>query len=333
MRVTIRDVAKQAGVSINTVSRVVNNHPDTNSFTKAKVEQVIQAMGYTPNHNARSLVSRQSRTVGLVVTDCTNPNTAQQIRAMQQVLTEAGYAAMIFDTQEDGKRQNTAMRVLDEHIVDGIILHPAEMSDEQVKQIAKRVPVVLINRTIDGFESDTVLNDNVDGAAMATAHLIANGHRRIAYLIANRAISTVRDRLAGYELALKAAAIEIDDRLVVRTAISAEAAMAATQQLLAQPNPPTAFFAYNDLMAVGVMAAVHEAGLRMPKDIALVGFDNIVYAPYLQVPLTTMAQQSQEMAKATAKLLLQRLAGDKAPPQHLRFKSKLIVRQSSGGPQ
>lgn len=331
MRVTIRDVAAKAGVSINTVSRVVNDRPDVKPATREHVQRVIAELRYRPNSLARSLIRRSSRTVGLVVTDCTNPNTARQIQVVQQVMATAGYAVLIFDSQEDGADQLAATDLLEDQVVEGIILTPAGSRGGGLPGLSQRLPVVLLNREIDEpIDCDLVLNDNAGGARLATEHLIELGHRRIGYVTARKAVSTVRDRLAGYRGALIAADLAADDRLVVRSEITVEDAAAATRILLERQDRPSAILAYNDLMAVGVLAAVTGAGLRVPEDIALVGYDDIAYAPYLGVPLTTVRQQTQRMAETAAKLLLDRFEGAEMAPRRVVLAPELIVRRSSG---
>ncbi|MDQ6603538.1 MAG: LacI family transcriptional regulator [Chloroflexota bacterium] len=334
MRVTIRDVAYRAGVSNNTVSRVLNDRPDVSPATRVRIQNVIEELGYRPNSLARSLLRRESRTVGLVVTDCTNPNTARQIRAVQQTMAAGEYAVLIFDTQEDAERQEDALRVLEEKVVDGIIITPATIRDDALTHLAQRLPVTLLNREMDGLTGcDVVLNDNLEGARVAVAHLIARGHTRIGYVTAMRDVSTVRDRLRGYQVALTDAGIPFDPLLVERGPITIEAAAAATLRLLEQQPAPTALFAYNDFMAVGILSALLDADRRVPDDVALVGYDDIVYTPYLRVPLTTIAQQTQEMGVTAARLLMERLAGSERPPQRVVFKPHLVVRASSGGPR
>lgn len=329
-RATIRDVASQAGVSINTVSRVVNDRPDVHPATRSRVQRVIAQLGYRPNGLARSLLRRRSRTIGLIVTDCTNPNTARQIRAVQQHMVAASYAVMIFDTQERADQQEAALAILEEKAVDGIILTPAAPTPS-VRGVAQRLPLVLLNRELDGIVADVVVNDNTDGARAAIEHLIAAGHRRIACIMARRDVSTARERLRGYRAALEAAGIAYDDRLVVRTDIELAAGLAATRTLMRRRPAPTAIFTYNDQMAVGALTALEHGGYRVPEDVALVGYDDIVYAPYLHVPLTTVAQPTEEMGITAARLLLERLAGAEAPPRRVVLAPELIARASSGG--
>ena len=331
MRVTIRDVAARAGVSINTVSRVLNGRPEVKASTRIRVQQVIDELGYRPNRLARSLIGRSSRMVGLVVTDCTNPHSARQIQVIQQELVTEGYAVLIFDTQESAAAEQAAIDLLLEQVADGVILSPASNHSGSLTSLAQHVPLVLLNRETDEpVDCDIVLNDNAGGARAATEHLIALGHRNIAYVTARKAVSTVRDRLAGYRGALIAADLPADDRYVVRSEINVGDANDATRMLFERSDRPSAILAYNDLMAVGVLAALTEMGLRVPDDIALVGYDDIAYAPYLSVPLTTVRQQTQRMGRTAARLLLDRLNGSEMPPRRMVLPSELIVRASSG---
>ncbi len=331
MRVTIRDVAAQAGVSINTVSRVLNDRRDVKQATRDRVQQVIADLGYRPNSLARALIRRSSRTVGLVVTDCTNPNTARQVQVVQRAMAAAGYAVLIFDTQEDGAQQRAALELLEENVVDGVILTTTGDQDGELVGLSRRLPLVLLNReTAEPVACDVVLNDNAGGARAATEHLLGLGHRRIAYVTARKCVSTVRDRLAGYREALAAAGLPTDDRRLVRAEMTMEAAAAGAAALLALPERPTAILAYNDLMAVGVLSALTETGLRVPADVALVGYDDIAYAPYLRVPLTTVRQQTHRMAETAAQLLLDRFGGAETPPRRVILAPELIVRASSG---
>lgn len=329
VRATIHHVARAAGVSINTVSRVVNARPDVHPVTRARVQSVIAALGYRPNGLARSLLRRHSRTIGLVVTDCTNPNTARQVRTVQQHMVAAGYAVMIFDTQERTDRQEAALAVLEEKAVDGIILTPAGVSPS-VADLARRLPLVLLNRELDGVDTDTVLNDNALGARLAVEHLLTQGHRDIVHLTASRDISTVRDRLRGYRDALEAAGVAFQPHRVLRTEITIEAAVAATRRLVRRKTGPTAIFAYNDLMAVGVLSELQRLGRRVPEDVALVGYDDIVYAAYLHPPLTTVAQPTEDMGAAAARLLLERLGGAEDAPRRVMLEPRLVKRASTG---
>jgi DNA-binding LacI/PurR family transcriptional regulator len=332
VRVTIRDVAAQSGVSPNTVSRVLNGKQDVSAVTRARVQAVIDELGFRPNGLARSLLRRHSRTIGHVVTDCTNPNTAQQIRVIQDVATREGYSVVLFDTNERADRQTASLHLLEEQVVDGVILTPARSQDDGLTRFVGRGNrLVLINRDVDGLDVDRVTIDNRAGAYAAISHLLDLGHRRIAFVAGRRDISTAWERLAGYEAALRDRGVTPDPRLVCHGEIEPEAATDATRQLL-ERRRPTAIFTYNDLMAVGALVAIQAAGLRVPEDVSLVGHDDILYAPYLQVPLTTVAQPTRELGEAAARLLIDRLRGDDGPPRRIVLQPRLVVRASTAAP-
>ena len=286
MRTTIKEVARQAGVSINTVSRVINGRPDVSRETRARVQSAIDQLGYRPNElRARSLLSRRSKTIGHVVPNYANPNVAAQLQAVQTVMSAAGYTVITFDTQEEIALQRTALRALEEKVVDGLILTAASSSDKSLHALSSQIPVVLTNREVEGLEVDRVLTDNALGARLAVDHLVGLGHRSIGYVTSKRDVSPVRDRLAGYRSGLEAAGLAFDPAVVVRTDVSIQAAYEATGALLEERGPrPTAVFAYNDFMAVGVLSALLEHGLKVPDDMAIVGFDDIVYAPLFESP-------------------------------------------------
>jgi LacI family transcriptional regulator len=333
MRVTIRDVAARSGVSMNTVSRVVNGKQDVSDDTRARVQAIIDELGFRPNGLARSLLRRQSRTIGHVVTDCTNPNTAQQIRVIQDVVSREGYSVVLFDTSERAERQAESLHLLEERVVDGVILTPARSQDDGLGRfVARGNRLVLLNRDVEGIEVDRVAIDNRAGSYAAISHLLDLGHRRIAFVAGRRDLSTVRDRLAGYEDALRDRGIAPDPRLVCHVEIEPEAATRATRRLLAWRDRPTAIFTYNDLMAVGALVAIRAADLRVPEDVSLVGHDDILYAPYLQVPLTTVAQPTRELAETAARLLIDRLRGNEGPPRRVVLQPRLVVRASTAAP-
>jgi LacI family transcriptional regulator len=333
VRVTIRDVAARSGVSANTVSRVLNGKQDVSETTRARVQAVIDELGFRPNNLARSLLRRASHTIGHIVTDCTNPNTAQQIRAVQNVAGREGYSVVLIDTNEGTDRQAESLQLLESQVVDGVILTPARSRDDGLSRfVARGNRLVLLNRDVPGLDVDRVTIDNRAGARAAIDHLLQLGHRRIAYITGCREISTVWERLAGYEDALRAVGIALDPHLALRVEIEPEAATEATRRLLARHPRPTAIFTYNDLMAVGALVAIREAGLRVPDDISLVGHDDILYAPHLQVPLTTVAQPTRDMGETAAQLLLARLRGDDSPPKTVTLQPRLVVRASTAVP-
>lgn len=331
MRSTIRDVAEMAGVSINTVSRVLNDKGEISPQTKERVVEAINKLRYRPNSFARSLQGKQSLTVGQIVTDCINPNNAQQIRAVQNVTVRQGYSVMLVDTNEQHEREVAAVELMLEKQVDGFLLTPLQYNNDHLFKLHEEgvVPFVLTNRAIEGLEVDTVLHNNYDGAYQAVRHLVGLGHSRIAYITSRRQVWTVNERLAGYKAALTEAALSYDETLVVQISLSLESAFEATNHLLKLQPRPTAIFAYNDLMAVGVLKALKQARVSIPEEVALVGYDDILYAQFLEVPLTTVRQPTQQLGEAAAEVLLQRITNRSAPARRVMLQPELIVRASS----
>lgn len=331
MRATIRDVAEMAGVSINTVSRVLNDKGEIAPQTKERVLEAIKRLRYRPNSFARTLLGKSSLTVGQIVTDCLNPNNAQQIRSVQNVTAAQGYSVILVDTSEQHQRELAAVDLMVEKFVDGFLITPLQYDNTHLFKLKEEgtVPFVLTNRAIEGLEVDTVLHDNFTGAYQAVKHLIEQGHSRIAYITSRRQIWTVNERISGYRAALAEAGLEYKEELVIQTYLNLESSFEATNQLLKLQTRPTAIFAYNDLMAIGVLKALKQAGLRIPQDMALVGYDDILYAQYLEVPLTTVRQPTQRSGEVAAEVLLKRISDRDAPVERIVLQPELIVRASS----
>ncbi len=332
MRTTIRDVAALAGVSINTVSRVLNDKGEVSPETKDKIQEAIKTLKYRPNSFARSLVSKQSRIIGQIVTDCTNPNNAQQIRSVQNLTAEQGYSVMLVDTAEEHQREVAALELMVEKMVDGFLITPLQYDNTHLFKLKEEasLPFVLTNRDIPDLGVDAVLHDNFDGAYQATRHLLELGHHRIAYITSRRQVWTVAERLAGYRASLQESGQNFDESLIIQTNLSLESAFEATNKLLKLNPRPTAIFAYNDMMAIGVLKALKEAGLRIPEDISLIGYDDIIYSQFLEVPLTTVRQKTRELGEGAASVLLQRIANPQTPLKRVILQPELVVRQSTG---
>ena len=331
MRSTIKDVAAMAGVSINTVSRVINDKGEVSQETRERILEAIESLKFRPNSFARSLQGKKTHFMGQIVTDCTNPTNAQQIRAVQNITATQGYSVMLVDTSEQHERELAAVELMVEKFVDGFIITPLQFDNAHLFQLHQEgtVPFVLTNRAIEGLEVDAVLHDNFKGAYEATRHLIETNHTRIAYITSRRQVWTVNERLAGYRAALAEAKIDYDEELVIQINLDLESSYEATKHLLKLSRRPTAIFCYNDHMAVGAIKALKEAGGSVPGEMALVGYDDILYAQYLEVPLTTVRQPTKELGEAAAEVLLRRIANRKAPVERVILQPSLIVRASS----
>jgi LacI family transcriptional regulator len=332
MRATIRDVAQRAGVSAMTVSRVANGSPDVNAKTRERVERAIAELGYVPNNVARSLSQQTTGTLAVFVPDVANPFFMLILRGVESVARQHGYRVLFCNTESDLARENEYIQDVLAHRIDGLLIAPT--SDQSRKHLRlpqqHNVPLVLVDRVVEGFECDAVLGDNVGGAQRLTEHLLAAQHRCIAIIHGSLDISTSRDRLHGYRQALEAAGVPWDSRLAVTASVDVHGGYQAMRHLLQTEARPTAVFAINNLMAVGVVQALREQGLEVPHDMALVCFDDIELASQLFPFLTVMAQPAETFGTVAAQLLLERIAGRVIErPRRVVLMPDLIVRTSS----
>ncbi|MCO6451406.1 MAG: LacI family DNA-binding transcriptional regulator [Caldilineales bacterium] len=331
---TIRDVAKEAGVAPITVSRVINNSGYVSDDKRARVTAAVTKLGYVPNTLARSLRSRRTGTLALILTDITNPFWTTVARGVEDAASAAGLNVIFCNTDESEEEQNRYIEVLLQKRVDGILLAPVDTSPEQIAVIqAQDTPVVIIDRRVPGAEVDTVYCDSVDGAYQLTRLLLSLGHKRIALLNGPADVATAIDRLQGFRRAMSEAGIEPDERLTQFGDFSIDSGFGMVQEVLDMLPPPTAVIAANNFIAIGAIRGIRQAGLNIPEDIALVGFDDLPPALTLDPILTAAAQPAYEMGRKATELLLARLSGKVADAyQEIVLPVELIVRQTSGGP-
>jgi len=328
---TSSDIARAAGVSQSTVSRVLNGDPRVARQTRDRVAGVIEQIGYTPNGVARGLVTRRTQLVGVVVSDVTNPFYPELLEAIEHQLTKHGLKMILSNAGE--RPEDAYMRVLEEHRVDGIVFTAATMDSEAVRTLARRrFPIVLANRSVDGVECDSVTGDNEPGARAAAQHLLDLGHRRIGILSGHPEASTSRDRLAGLVAALADADAEPDPSLMRVGWYSYEVAYREAVELLTLDPSPTAIFCLNDLMAFAALNAAVAVGREVPRELSVVGFDDIRMASWERFQLTTVRQPLAEMARTSADLVAQRIETPDAPYQRLVFPSLLVRRRTTAAP-
>ncbi|MCL4561382.1 MAG: LacI family transcriptional regulator [Chloroflexi bacterium] len=330
MKVTIKEVAKKAGVSASTVSRVVGNYGYVGEKNRKKILAVIRELDYHPNAIARSMVKKSTSTIGLVITDITNPFFAYLARGVEEVAWQHGYTLILANTDEDLTKEQAIVSALLEKQVDGLILVPASSSPTpHLQEVLKReMPLTLVDRRVKDCLVDVIMVNNQDGARQAVAYLIERGHRRIGMVYDNPEISTNMERLAGYREAFRDAGLTIPEDLVRSCQYTQQSAYAVVAQLLKVENPPTAIFTANNFMTLGAVKAVREAGLQIPTHIALVGFDDLDWNEYNLPQLTSVAQPVHEMGKVAAQRLIARLKGEKTPPLEIRLNTRFIIRQS-----
>lgn len=328
---SLTDVARRAKVSIATVSRVINNSEKVVPETRAIVQRVMEELGYQPNRVARRLRQKGGRRhlLGLILPDIQNPFFAEVARGVEDVAYANQFAVLLCNSDENLKKEAFYLDVMRAEQVDGVILPPIAERDSAVLKLAQSgMPVVSVDRALNSTTIDTVEVDNFQGAFEAVEHLIKIGHKRIG-LIAGRAnLSTSRDRRRGYEEALSAARLPVRPELI-RVGDNKQASGGAlTDELLSESSPPTALFVSNNLMAVGALEAIHRRKLKVPDDVALIGFDDLPWAEALDPPLTVVRQPAYEVGRAAAEMLLKRLGNPELPAAWLRLRPKLILRKS-----
>jgi LacI family transcriptional regulator len=331
--VTIRDVARRAGVSPMTVSRVINDSELVSPDTRRRVEDAIGELGYVPSRLARGLSAKRTGTLALIVPDVANPFFTLIVRGAEDVARRAGYRVILCDTRADLTLEREVIEEMLAHRVEGILIAPvSDRSREHLRRLtAFNVPFVLVDRTVPGIDADAVLGDSAEGAQRLVEHLLSLGHRRIGMIVESDDVSTARDRRIGYEAALRAADLPTDPTLVARASVDPGGGYAGMRRLLALDEPPTAVFTVNNLVAVGAIEAVRSAGLEVPDDVALVCFDDIEYASRLYPFLTVMEQPAETFGTLSTQLLLERIE-DRAPerPRVVVLPAQFVVRRSSG---
>ncbi len=332
-RVTHKDVAARAGVSVATVSYVLNNGPrPVAKETRVKVEEAIAALGYYPNEVARSLRLQQSSTIGIIIPNITNPVFAEIAHSVESVCTQEGFLVLLCNSERQHDREVRFVQMLRAKQVDGVVITPHTDPLGLIAPLQQaRIPVVVLEHDLPGIHC--IALDELAGGRIGTEHLITLGHRRIG-LIKRQATSALSSqRFTGYRQALTAAQIPFDPQLVIECGFGPAAAAQAMQQLLAIADPPTAVFTHNDVLAIGALSAIYNAGLAVPSDISVVGYDDITSAAYLIPPLTTVRSPKAEMGVLAGRTLLQ-LVKDQAAlsPTTVTLPIELVVRASTAPP-
>jgi LacI family transcriptional regulator len=332
MKVTIKEVGKKAGVSSATVSRVVGHYGYVSEKTRRKILAAIRELGYKPNAIARSMVTKSTQTIGLIITDIINPFFAQLARGVEEITWQNGYSLILANTDEDLEREQALVSTLQEKRVDGLIVVPASSNPAPHLEelLLEGIPLVLMDRSVKDCAVDVVMVDNENGAYQAVTHLISQGYQRIAMIVDNLDITTNAERMAGYHHALKDGGIEADENLVRSCQYTQQSAHTIVTEMLKRPNPPTALFTANNFMTIGAIYAIQEAGLSIPTDIGLVGFDDVNWIGLTNPRLTVVAQPVHDMGKVAAQRLLARMQGDTSSPQEIRLKTRFVIGQTGG---
>jgi LacI family transcriptional regulator len=328
---TIKDVAREAQVSTATVSATLNSSAYVSPDLRARVLAAVDRLGYAPSIIAQSLKKGRTNLLALVVADATNPFFMNLINAVEAAADTWGYSLMLCNSDEKFEREQQHLRRIRARRCDGLILAPTGDSDayRNMDPALFPGPVVLIDRVIDSWPADSVAIDNVSAACQATNYILDLGHRWIGAITGPRHVSTGADRHAGFMLALVARGLTPDPQHIRSGDYREDRAYSVTREILRLPNRPTAFFVANNLMMLGVMRAIAEAGLNCPADISVVSMDDFVWVNSFRPRLTTVSQPMAEMGAEAVRLLVERLSGaSEDPPHRITMQPTLIVRES-----
>jgi DNA-binding LacI/PurR family transcriptional regulator len=334
MSVRLEDIARETGFSISTVSRVLSNsnYPVSEPI-REKVARVAEMLGYEPNIAARSLRTDRTDTIGIIVDDLLSPFTPPIVRGIQDYLNENGYLSLIVNSDWDPDQEQAAIKTLLSRPVDGIIF--VEYSHQTTSDVLERSkkPHVFVHRLFGSPIKNSVVPDDHYGATLAAEHLMSLGHRRIGYINGPENWHTCRARLSGYRDALGSHGLPFEASLVQPGDWEIESGYAAAKNFLKLGEPPTAIFAANDPMALGAIYAIQDAGLNVPGDLAVVGYDNRNFTKTFRPRITTVSMPVIEMGGVAAELLLKQIAEGRKEEEEIKVKGQLIIRETCGAPE
>jgi LacI family transcriptional regulator len=339
---TIPDVAERAGVSPATAARALGEYGTVSASTRERVLAAAHELGYRPNAVAKSMITGRTNTIGVIVADIENVFFARAVRGITDAARTEGFEVVLTNTDEDSASERAAMKTLLDKRVDGVIIAPASAHDHDHLDSARRsgLPVTLLDRTLPDLALDTVVADNRAAAARVIRHLTAAGHRRIGMVTGadthertrGPAVSTGADRVAGYLDALREAGLPADGRYLGGGATGRDPAQRVTAELLALPDPPTAIFASDSVVAVGALAAVRAAGLRIPAELSFVAFDDADWTAVVDPPLSVVAQPAHEMGATALRMLVGRIRGAAHPAETRVLPTQFLDRASIASP-
>lgn len=322
------DVAAHASVSQATVSRVLNGDESVGSTYKRRVMRSIEELGYRPNRLAQSLRRQRTAAIGVVVSDIENPHFSEMVRAVEDQAYRRGHRVLVCNTDESSEKQRSYLEELMEERVVGVIISPSDPDGEQIGQLLDaNIPVCAVDRRVSDPRADAVTSNNLAGARSAVELLTSMGHERITFVSGPQRVESAVERLDGYELAMRAHGFEPH---AVQGDFRVDAAHEAVAAALASPTRPSALIVANNLMTIGALNAIREAELRIPHDVALVAFDDPMWAGLIDPPLTTLAQPVRRMATEATELLLERVAGSRSEPRRTVHAFELRIRSSCG---
>ena len=329
MGATIKDVAKEAGVSLMTVSRVINNKEHIASATREKVQAAIKKLNYMPNLSARNLVLQKADFLGLVVPDISNPFFGDLVKASEKIAKDRGYSVILGDSDGDVTAETEYIEAFRGRMCEAIILVAPRVEDSVLQELNSKIPLILVDRKIDDEEIIQVYLDNAAGAYSAVKHLLDLGHRRIGFVMGPENVPNSHRRKAGYIDALKEYGLEFDSELEFQGEFKVETGKEAFEKFVTMEDPPTAVFNSNDLMAFGFVIAARDAGYSIPEDFSVVGFDDIFLSSLMEPALTTVRYPFVEMGTQAINMLLDSFDTNRKVTMNENLKHELIIRKST----
>ncbi len=328
----MNDIARRAGVSIATVSRVLNNNGNVNEVTRAKVLKAIKDLKYQPSRVAKRLRSKSvtSHMLGVLIPDIQNPFYVDVLRGIEETAYRRNYAIIMCNYGQEEKKEKLYLEILRSEAIDGLIAAPAREDDPLLKKMVNEgLPVVCVDRGLEGMDVDIVVVDNREGAYKAVQFLIESGYSRIAYISGLPSIPTSRQRELGYRDALHENHLPVDEDLIRHGDSKYESGLRLCNELLSLPKPPDAIFAGNNLITLGALETIHKKGLKIPKDIAIIGFDDMIWSNSLSPPLSAVRQPAWEIGKRAGELLIQRIEEPGRACIQMILKTELMKRSST----
>ncbi|MFS3930419.1 LacI family DNA-binding transcriptional regulator [Priestia flexa] len=332
MSIKMSDVAKLANVAPATVSRVLSQPHLVSKDTQEKVLKAIKELNYQPHMIARQFRKKETKTILVVVPDITRPFFSEVLKGIQHKAVENGYRVILGDAENDIQREGEYVDLLFQKQADGMILLTARMDKNRIEEISKQFPLVLACEYIDGLDISTVSIDNVSSARKITEHLIRLGHSKIAHITGPMNVILSRDRLKGFQQAMNSHSLPVEPTYIQEGDFSLESGYHQMIKLLSLENPPTSVFVFNDEMALGSIKAVKDSGMKVPDDIAVVGFDNLNMSSIIEPNITTIDQPKYEIGNKAMELLLQLINGKEIKKKKIVLKDEILIRESCGSP-
>lgn len=328
---SLKKVAEKAGVSIATVSRVINNSPNVNPETRIRIEKIVKDLKYTPNRVAKRLRNRNAsgNLLGVLIPDIQNPFYIEVLRGIEDVAYKKKYALIVCNFSQDETKEKLYLDILQSESVDGLIAAPTHEHDQKVINVVKTgLPIVCVDRGLVDADVDVVLVDNRKGAFTAVDYLAKKGYKRIAYISGIPKLPSSRERELGYRDALDANSLPAYDELIRYGDSRHDSGVKLCDELLNLSKPPDAIFTGNNLITLGALETIHKKGLKIPDDVAIIGFDDMYWSISLNPPLTAVRQPAYEIGKCAAEQLISRITNPDRPTSNMILKTELMIRNS-----